>query len=144
MSANAVQTLSVVGSDSSAQETPVPRHQGRVTIITFGFKYGAPPSNYSFDVSFVKNPARDPRWGMFSTASADGMAEFVLSQPNAVNFLDSLIPMVGVLSQCDDDLRIALGCNAGRHRSRIIAAELQRRLQAEGIASTIIHREEQL
>ena len=123
MSANAVQTLSVVGSDSSAPEAQAPRAHGRVTIITFGFKYGPPPANYSFDVSFVKNPARDPRWGMFADATADGMAEFVLSQPKASNFLDSLIPMIGVLSQCDDDLRIALGCNAGRHRSRIIAAE---------------------
>lgn len=121
-----------------------PRHQGRVTLVTFGFKYGPPPTNYSFDVSFVRNPARDPRWGMFAKADDAGMREFVLEQPQAQAFLQSLIPLIEVLSRCDDDLRVGLGCNAGRHRSRIIAAEIQQRLQERGIHAHLIHREELL
>jgi len=143
MSTNVAQTLSVVGVDAS--EPPAePQNQGRVTLITFGFKYGPPPSNYSFDVSFVRNPARDPRWGMFADATSDGMADFVLEQPQAEAFLTNLVPLISVLSRCDDDLRIALGCSAGRHRSRIMAAELRKRLAAEGICANLIHREESL
>jgi RNase adaptor protein for sRNA GlmZ degradation len=144
MSTTAAQTLSVLEPDGSDEGTPSPRNQGRVTIVTFGFKYGPPPTNYSFDVSFVRNPARDPRWGLFANASDEGMAEFVLEQPQASAFIDSLVPLVAVLSRCDDDLRIGLGCSAGRHRSRIMAAELLQRLDREGIAAHIIHREEQL
>ena len=128
-------------------ETPVsegealPRNQGRVPLVTFGFKYGPAPANYSFDVSFLRNPARDPRWGLFATADDAGMQQFVLEQPQAEAFLQAVLPLIEVLSRCDDDLRVGLGCNAGRHRSRILAAELQRRLEARGIQTHLIHRE---
>lgn len=121
-----------------------PRNRGRVTLVTFGFKYGPAPANYSFDVSFLRNPARDPRWGLFASADDDGMRHFVLEQPQAEAFLHTLVPLIEVLSRCDDDLRIGLGCNAGRHRSRILAAELRRRLEARGIQTHLIHREELL
>ncbi|MEL6349090.1 MAG: RNase adapter RapZ [Myxococcota bacterium] len=138
MSSQQQQALDVI------EPPATPRNHGRVTLVTFGFKYGPPPTNYSFDVSFVRNPARDPRWGMFARADDQGMREFVLEQPQAESFLKSLIPLIEVLSRCDDDLRVGLGCNAGRHRSRIIAAEVQRRLQAVGIEAHLIHREELL
>lgn len=146
MSTNTAQALCVVETGASAEGEPPaqPRNQGRVTIITFGFKYGPPPANYTFDVSFVRNPARDPRWGLFADATAEGMAEFVLQQPQAEAFLTNLIPLIDVLSRCDDDLRIGLGCSAGRHRSRIMAAELIRRLDEQGIQANLIHREELL
>lgn len=117
--------------------------RGRVTLVTFGFKYGPPPANYCFDVSFVRNPARDARWGLFAELD-DDMRAFVLEQSEARAFLDTLVPMVSVLAACDDDLRIALGCNGGRHRSRIMAEELQRRLLESGIDVSIVHREEQI
>lgn len=47
-----------------------------------------------------------------------------------------------MLTTCDDDLRIGIGCSSGRHRSRILAEELKRRLESEGAAVRLIHREE--
>lgn len=115
----------------------------RLTLVTFGFKYGAPNTNYYFDVSFLKNPAREPQWDLFC-APDDRMREFVLSQPLAQSFLDSVVPIVRLLLECDDDVRIGLGCSSGRHRSVIVAEELKRRLEAPDLSVRLIHREEVL
>lgn len=112
-----------------------------MTLISFGFKYGRPPANHYFDVSFLKNPAREAGWNLFSEPS-DEMRAFVLGQPAACEFLDAALPLVRVLAGADDDARVALGCSAGRHRSAIVVEELARRLRKEGIAVRVLHREE--
>jgi RNase adaptor protein for sRNA GlmZ degradation len=115
----------------------------RLTLVTFGFKYGPPNTNYYFDVSFLKNPARDPRWDLFATPD-DGMREFVLSQPLCRSFLENVTPLIQLLLECDDDVRVGLGCSSGRHRSVILAEELKRRLESPVLAVRLIHREEVL
>ena len=112
-----------------------------LTLLTFGFKYGVPNANHWFDVSFLKNPARQEGWTLFDQPDA-GMREFVLRQPECAAFLEALTALLRVLATCDDDLRVGIGCSSGRHRSRIVAEELKRRLEAEGAAVRLIHREE--
>jgi UPF0042 nucleotide-binding protein len=112
-----------------------------ITIVTFGFKYGPPATNYCFDVSFLKNPARESRWSLFDAPSAD-MRDFVLSQPACQTFLDSLLPMLHCLITLDDDVRIGVGCSSGRHRSVIIADEVKRRLESGGALVRLTHREQ--
>ena len=115
----------------------------RLTLVTFGFKYGPPNTNYYFDVSFLKNPAREPQWDLFC-APDERMRSFVLAQPLARSFLDSVVPVVRLLLECDDDVRVGLGCSSGRHRSVIIAEELKHRLESPSLAVRLIHREEVL
>lgn len=113
----------------------------RITLVTFGFKYGLPNTNYYFDVSFVKNPARDSRWSLFSEPN-DEMRRFVLEQPSAQAFLERVVPLLKTLVACDDDVRVGFGCNSGRHRSIILASEVERRLAEEGFDVRLVHREE--
>lgn len=113
----------------------------RLTLVTFGFKYGLPNTNYYFDVSFVKNPARDDRWSLYSEPCNE-MREFVLKQSTAQAFLERVVPMIKTLTECDNDVRVGFGCNSGRHRSHILAEEVQNRLQAEGYEARLVHREE--
>lgn len=113
----------------------------RLTLVTFGFKYGAPNANYIFDVSFLRNPAREEHWSLFASLD-EGMESFVLEQPECATFLDRLLPLIRVLLGFDDDLRIALGCSSGRHRSRIVAEEIARRLSNEAVDVRVVHREE--
>lgn len=113
----------------------------RITLVTFGFKYGLPNTNYYFDVSFVKNPARDARWSLFSEPD-ESMRRFVLDQPSAQAFLDRVVPLLKTLVACDDDVRVGFGCNSGRHRSIILAGEVERRLAEEGFDVRMLHREE--
>ncbi len=111
-----------------------------VTLVSFGFKYGRPPANHVFDVSFLKNPAREATWGLWSTPSED-MRRWVLTQPAAVEFLAAALPFVRFLARTDDDVRIAFGCSAGRHRSTILVEELAQRLRDEGLDVAVFHRE---
>ena len=112
-----------------------------LTLVTFGFKYGAPNTNYYFDVSFLRNPAREERWNLFSQSGAE-MRTFVLEQPACHAFLETLVPLIRILLECDDDVRIGLGCSSGRHRSYIVAEELKRRIESEDVSVRLIHREE--
>jgi len=115
----------------------------RLTLVTFGFKYGPPNTNYYFDVSFLKNPAREDGWSLFSAPDAQ-MREFVLSQPLCAQFLDAATPLIQLLLECDNDVRVGIGCSSGRHRSVIVAQELARRLECEDLAVRLLNREEVL
>jgi UPF0042 nucleotide-binding protein len=112
-----------------------------VTLVTFGFKYGRPNTNFTVDVSFLRNPAREERWTLFSDVD-DEMREFVLAQPAAEEFVARLASLLHLVASCDDDVRVGVGCSAGRHRSRVIAEELRRRLDASGVDVRVVHREE--
>lgn len=127
---------------NSAPEAGHRRARGTRTIslVSFGFKYGRPPANHYFDVSFLKNPARERGWSLFSEPG-DEMRRWVLEQAAAVEFIDRLVPLACFLASADDDARIALGCSAGRHRSTILTEELARRLRAEGLEVDVSHRE---
>lgn len=114
--------------------------QGTVTLLSFGFKYGPPPANHCFDVSFLRNPAREARFGLWSERS-DEMRAWVLEQPEARAFLDAVVPLVELLSRVDDDARVALGCSGGRHRSAILAEVLAERLAGAGVDVRVVHRE---
>lgn len=113
-----------------------------ITLMTFGFKYGLPTTNYYFDVSFAKNPARESNWTLFD-APDDEMQDFILSQEPVTRFIDSLIPLLMVLVDLDDDIRIGIGCNAGRHRSVVIAERIADLLVEADIHVKLIHREYQ-
>jgi len=112
----------------------------KLTLMSFGFKYGSPNANYYFDVSFAKNPARESQWSLFDKPDVT-MVDFVLSQPKVSNFVKTLLPMLDVIVTLDDDTRVAFGCNAGRHRSAIIVEHIAGVLRAKGTRVNVIHRE---
>lgn len=124
-----------------AQPLPPPLPVRRLTLLSFGFKFGPPPANYYFDVSFLKNPARDEQFNLFSRVTP-AMREFVLAQPDCRRFVDAVLPLLRLLLECDGDVRVGFGCNAGRHRSAIVVEEIARRLEADDVTVKVAHREE--
>jgi UPF0042 nucleotide-binding protein len=112
-----------------------------VTLVTFGFKYGRPNTNFTVDVSFLRNPAREDRWTLFSEAD-DEMRAFLLAQPAAEELIERIVALLELVAAFDDDVRLGVGCSGGRHRSRIVSAEIAGRLEARGISTRIVHREE--
>ncbi len=128
------------GHDLASPAPALPAQRAALTLISFGFKYGRPPANHVFDVSFLKNPAREASWGLWSEPSEE-MRRWVLAQPLAVEFLATAAPFVRLLAKTDDDVRVAFGCSAGRHRSTILVEELARRLREEGLSVSVHHRE---
>jgi len=117
------------------------KHKILVKLMSFGFKYGIPHANYYFDVGFIKNPAREAKWGFFAEPD-DEMRAYVLSQPTVVEFLKYVVPLIKMLAPLDQSQVFAFGCNAGRHRSYVLVEEISRQLTQLGVANKVVHREE--
>jgi len=105
----------------------------RVTVQSFGFKYGTPTdADVIADARFLPNPFWEPH-----LRSLDGTDEpvstFVLSQTGAREFLEryasALEPVLeGYLRENKRRVLIAIGCTGGKHRSVALVEELARLL----------------
>ncbi|HEY9870505.1 MAG TPA: RNase adapter RapZ [Candidatus Obscuribacterales bacterium] len=104
-----------------------------VSVISFGYKEGAPPpANMVFDMRFLKNPFWVPELRPLTGLDAP-VKEYVLTQPLAVEFLQSLLVLLGAilprLRELEiEDFAIAFGCTGGQHRSAAIAEAVAERL----------------
>ncbi|MEO6577330.1 MAG: RNase adapter RapZ, partial [Candidatus Limnocylindria bacterium] len=119
----------------------------RVDIVTFGFKYGIPlEADLVFDVRFLTNPYWDPQLKPMSGLE-EPVRDFVLSQPAAARFLELVTELLELTvpayrAEGKEQLRVALGCTGGYHRSIALAEELAGRLRTgTGASVTIFHRE---
>jgi UPF0042 nucleotide-binding protein len=123
------------------------RDELQIDIVTFGFKYGIPlEADLVFDVRFLTNPYWEPELKPLSGLE-DKVREFVLAQPAANRFLELVIELLELTAPAyraegKEQLRVALGCTGGYHRSIALAEELGRRLSELPDASvTVFHRE---
>lgn len=112
----------------------------QVTLISFGFKYRRPPANNYIDVSFIRNPAREDGWSLFAKIDKD-MTSFIEEQAYVPDLINNLAKLIHILSKCDDDVRLALGCSSGRHRSPIMVNILAKRLKVDGFKVITKHME---
>jgi UPF0042 nucleotide-binding protein len=119
----------------------------RVDIVTFGFKYGIPlEADLVFDVRFLTNPYWDPELKPLSGLESK-VRDFVLQQPSANRFLELVTELLELTAPAyraegKEQLRIALGCTGGYHRSIALAEELARRLgQLPDVSVSVFHRE---
>ena len=118
----------------------------QVSIVSFGYKHGLPLDvDLVFDCRFLPNPhwveSLRPHTGV-----DDDVREYVLAQPEALEFLERLDGLFGLLlpayqNEGKSYLRIAVGCTGGRHRSVVIAEELARCLRDHGLDPTVLHRD---
>lgn len=119
----------------------------RVVIITFGFKFGIPlEADLVFDVRFLTNPYWEPELKPLSGLH-EPVRDYVLSQPAASRFLELVTELLELTvpayrAEGKEQLRVALGCTGGYHRSIALAEELARRLARLPAASVaVFHRE---
>ncbi|MBA2390210.1 MAG: RNase adapter RapZ [Geodermatophilaceae bacterium] len=118
----------------------------KATVMSFGFKYGLPmDSDMVMDVRFLPNPHWIPELREHTGQEAD-VRDYVLSQDGAGEFLDryhELLRMVGTGYQREGKryLTLALGCTGGKHRSVVMAEQLSKRLSADGVQTTVFHRD---
>lgn len=118
----------------------------RATVVSFGFKYGIPvDADMVADMRFLPNPywvdELRPQTGL-----DDDVRDYVLSQREAIPFLDqyeALLSMLveGYVRENKRFLSVAIGCTGGRHRSVAMATELGRRLEARHVPTQVIHRD---
>ncbi|MEV4775101.1 RNase adapter RapZ [Microbacterium sp. LTA6] len=119
----------------------------RVTLLSFGFKYGLPTDvDLVADMRFLPNPFwNEELRGL--TGQDEQVKEYVLSRQGAEEFLDAyaaaLAPVLeGYQRENKSHSTIAIGCTGGKHRSVAMSEELARRLKAiPGVAVNVRHRD---
>lgn len=118
----------------------------QIYVMSFGFKHGLPPeSDLVFDVRFLPNPNYIPEFRRLTGRHA-GVARYVRSFPQTREFLERITGLLLYLiphyvAEGKSYLTIAFGCTGGRHRSVMIAGEVQRRLKRAGFSVRASHRD---
>ncbi len=118
----------------------------RVTVLSFGFKYGLPPdADFVLDARFLPNPFWVPELREL-TGKDDLVSRYVLGQRGAGTFVDTYARLVvttapGFEREGKRYLTVAVGCTGGKHRSVAIAEELARRLQEQRVVAHAQHRD---
>ncbi|GAA1517348.1 hypothetical protein GCM10009827_035340 [Dactylosporangium maewongense] len=120
--------------------------QIRVTVLSFGFKYGLPPdADFVLDARFLPNPYWVPELREHTGRETD-VSRYVLGQRGAVTFVETYARLInatapGFEREGKRYLTIAVGCTGGKHRSVAIAEELARRLREMRLAAAPQHRD---
>ncbi len=123
-----------------------PERGVRLTVISFGFKYGIPvDADHVVDVRFLPNPFWIPELRAHNGLE-EAVSEYVLSQPGAEDFIDRYVTalepvMAGYERENRPYVTIGIGCTGGKHRSVAITERLVARLMERGINATAMHRD---
>ena len=118
----------------------------QLTVESFGYKHGIPLDvDLVFDVRFLPNPHWDENLRPLSGLD-QSVSDFVLQQPLAVEFVDKIDSLFGMLipayrAEGKSYLTVAIGCTGGRHRSVAIAEEIGRKFIQLGHHPRVIHRD---
>jgi UPF0042 nucleotide-binding protein len=118
-----------------------------IQIISFGYKFGVPlEADLVFDVRFMQNPYYVDELREHSGLT-DPVRKYVLEQPLAQRFLDSLREFLdytvpAYIGEGKTRLTIAIGCTGGYHRSIVLSEELATWLRERGFGPVaVFHRE---
>ena len=120
--------------------------QLKVTVISFGFKYGIPvDADFVADMRFLPNPHWVPELRPL-TGRDDSVAHYVTSQPGAAEFLDGYLSVLtqvadGYLNEGKRFITVAVGCTGGKHRSVAMSEEIAARLALQGYDVRATHRD---
>jgi UPF0042 nucleotide-binding protein len=119
----------------------------RVTITSFGFKYGVPTdADMVADARFLPNPFWVPELRS-RTGKDEDVRDYVLGQPGALEFVeryaDALRPVLaGYQRENKSHATIAIGCTGGKHRSVAIVERMADLIAAQpGVVVSVKHRD---
>ncbi len=118
-----------------------------LTILTFGFKKGAPrDADLVFDVRFLPNPHYREDLRPMTGRDAEVVAHVEAGElageyyKRLLPLLDFLIP--AYIAEGKNHLTIGIGCTGGRHRSVTVADRVARHLASrDDVAARVVHRD---
>lgn len=117
-----------------------------VNIMSFGYKHGMPVSaDMVFDARFLPNPFYVEEL-KHKTGNDQEVRDYVMGHDIAELFANEVQGMIEVLipfykQEGKFSLSVCFGCTGGHHRSVTLANELNERLAARGIRTTLEHRD---
>jgi UPF0042 nucleotide-binding protein len=130
--------------DAFAEATPEAGLQ--VSLISFGYKYGAPrDADLVIDCRFLPNP----HW-VDDLRPLPGTDErvrtYVRGQQTYREFMRRLRSLLGFMvpgfvAEGKSYLTIAVGCTGGRHRSVVVTEDLAQFFQDKGLPASVDHRD---
>ncbi|WP_372593116.1 RNase adapter RapZ [Actinotalea sp.] len=118
----------------------------RLTVVSFGFKYGLPLDADSVsDVRFLANPYWITELRHL-TGRDEPVRDYVLGLPGAQLFVDRYLALLEpVLAGYEhEDKRyatLAIGCTGGKHRSVALSEAIAAALRAQGRRVVVTHRD---
>ncbi|HXP20585.1 MAG TPA: RNase adapter RapZ [Streptosporangiaceae bacterium] len=118
----------------------------RVTVLSFGFKYGLPvDADMVADCRFLPNPHWVPDLAP-QTGQDQPVRDYVLGQPDAIDFLRAYteavqVTLAGYERAGKHFVTLAVGCTGGKHRSVVIAEEIAARLAGSWPGVQVAHRD---
>jgi RNase adapter protein RapZ len=140
---NIHQLASAINELFSDDETP----GVRVTITSFGFKYGVPTdADMVADARFLPNPFWVPELRPL-TGKDPTVRDYVLGQPGATEFVDRyargvVSVLAGYQRENKSHATIAIGCTGGKHRSVAMVERLATLLAGQpGVVVNVKHRD---
>jgi len=116
-----------------------------IRVESFGAVYG-PPATATLTVDLMNlmyNPHDEPRLKNLTGLDA-AIVEHVMTTPGAAAFRDALTATALAMARAlmgDRELRISIGCKAGRHRSVAMACHVASALQESGFEVELTHRD---
>jgi UPF0042 nucleotide-binding protein len=93
----------------------------KITLFSFGFKHGYPDANIVWDVRFLPNPYWEEHLRK-CTGLEEQVAAYVLNNEIGQEFLGYLSSIITLTvtqhkARRREELRCAIGCTGGHHRS---------------------------
>jgi UPF0042 nucleotide-binding protein len=133
-------------SEESASGEPISPDAPRISISSFGFKFGVPAeAEWMIDARLLRNPFWVLDLRPYTGLDAP-VREYVLGDPAAVELIDRTHELLHWSAQRFAErgrelVNIAVGCTGGRHRSVAIVEVLAARLREDGLGVTVSHRD---
>lgn len=118
----------------------------QISVVSFGYKHGLPLDvDLVFDVRFIPNPHWDENLRPMSGLDQP-VCDFVMSKDLATQFLAQLQNMLTLLlpaykAEGKSYLTLAIGCTGGRHRSVVVAEQINRWLFENAYNPRVTHRD---
>jgi RNase adapter protein RapZ len=121
------------------------RTEMQVTLTSFGYKHGLPEAETVLDVRFLPNPYYVPELKE-GTGQEARVADYVLDSDAAREFFAAFTPFLLLFLQRhaaagQQEIRLAVGCTGGRHRSVAVVEKMKSILAAHQIATRVVHRD---
>jgi UPF0042 nucleotide-binding protein len=117
-----------------------------ISCVSFGYREGVPDdADLVFDVRFLPNPHFIPKFRPF-TGRHPAVAKYIRSFPQTREFIRKISELLVYLiphyiEEGKSYLTIAFGCTGGKHRSVMIAEDVQKRLAKAGYNVKVVHRD---
>ena len=117
----------------------------KIRIYSFGFKHGPAEADLVYDVRFLPNPYWVEELKPFTGKEAR-IADYVLNNETGAEFISLLKPLLVFLlrehaKKGREEVRVAIGCTGGRHRSVAVVEYLQSVLGREFTDLEVDHRD---